>query len=64
MSKENKNKCNKRFEVIEKEGFEPSYEVVRDNKTGVLYMVYNSLSGIGMTLLVDQMGNPLIDDNF
>ncbi|WP_062532059.1 DUF6440 family protein [Jeotgalibaca dankookensis] len=64
MSKENKNKGNKRFEVIEKEGFEPSYEVVRDNKTGVLYMVYNSLSGIGMTLLVDQMGNPLIDDNF
>ena len=39
MSKENKSKGNKRFEVIENQGFAPTYEVIRDNKTGVLYIV-------------------------
>ena len=31
MSKENKSKGNKRFEVIENQGFAPTYEVTRLN---------------------------------
>lgn len=58
MSKENKKK--KRFETIEGQGFGPDYRVVRDNETGVLYL--ETISGI--TTLVDQNGNPLVDTNF
>ena len=36
MSKENKSKGNKRFEVIENQGFAPTYEVIRDNKNNTV----------------------------
>lgn len=62
MSKEKKK--NKRFEIIENQGFEPTYEVIRDNETGVLYMAYNSGFGVGITALVDQNGKPLVDNDF
>ena len=62
MSKEKKKK--KRFEIVENQGFEPSYEVIRDNETGVLYMMCNSSFGVGITTLVDQNGSPLVDNNF
>lgn len=64
MNKEKKNKGKKRFEIIEKEGFDPSHVVIRDNTTGVLYMAYNSGFGTGMTLLVDRDGKPLVDNDF
>lgn len=64
MSKENKSKGNKRFEVIENQGFAPTYEVIRDNKTGVLYMSLSSAFGSAMTLLVDRDGKPLVDNEF
>ena len=64
MSKENKSKGNKRFEVIENQGFVPTYEVIRDNETGVLYIAYNSNFGVGITVLVDQNGKPLVDNDF
>lgn len=62
MSKEKKK--NKRFEIIENQGFEPTYEVIRDNETGVLYMAYNAFFGVGITALVDQNGKPLVDNDF
>lgn len=62
MSKEKKKK--RRFEIVENQGFEPSYEVVIDNETGVLYLAYNSSFGVGITTLVDQKGSPLVDNDF
>ncbi|MFC4709073.1 DUF6440 family protein [Enterococcus eurekensis] len=62
MSKEKKK--NKRFEIIENQGFEPTYNVIRDNETGVLYIAYNSNFGVGITVLVDQNGKPLVDNDF
>lgn len=62
MSKEKKK--NKRFEIIENQGFEPTYNVIRDNETGVLYIAYNSSFGVGITVLVDQNGKPLVDNDF
>ena len=62
MSKEKKK--NKRFEIIENQGFPSTYEVIRDNETGVLYMAYNSSFGVGITVLVDQNGKPLVDNDF
>lgn len=60
-----KSESNERFEIVEQYGFEPGYDVVRDNVTGVLYVRHTSLSGgLTMTLLVDQKGKPLIDDKF
>ncbi|MHA6260565.1 DUF6440 family protein [Sporosarcina sp. CAU 1771] len=47
----------KRFEVIEKQGKIEVFQIIRDNETGVLYMSY----GLGMTVMVDPEGKPLVD---
>lgn len=54
----------KRFEVIEKQGKLEVFKVIRDNETGVLYMSHASGYGLGMTVLVDAEGKPLVDTNY
>lgn len=54
----------KRFEVIDKQGTMTQFQVIRDNQTGVLYMSYNGGFGMGMTVMVDQDGKPLVDENW
>lgn len=54
----------KRFEVIYTQGTFEQYKIIRDNETGVLYMQNHTGAGGGLTVMVDQEGKPLIDDEF
>ncbi|GEN83441.1 hypothetical protein SLU01_17530 [Sporosarcina luteola] len=54
----------KRFEVIEKQGKLEQFQVIRDNVTGVLYMSHAAGYGMGLTVLVDQEGKPLVDIDY
>ena len=54
----------KRFEVIYTQGKLEIFKIIRDNKTGVLYILNFSAAGSGLTVLVDPEGKPLVDENF
>ncbi|GMA07999.1 hypothetical protein GCM10025886_11500 [Tetragenococcus halophilus subsp. flandriensis] len=54
----------KRFEEIYTQGKLKAEKIVRDNETGVLYLVYEEGYGVGITVLVDKDGKPLVDENF
>ncbi|NEU31744.1 hypothetical protein GN156_13315 [bacterium LRH843] len=54
----------KRFEVIYKQGKLETFKIIRDNETGVLYMMNQSGYGGGITVMVDQEGKPLVDEGF
>ncbi|PIC85384.1 hypothetical protein CSV72_13725 [Sporosarcina sp. P20a] len=54
----------KRFEIIEKQGKLQQFKVIRDNETGVLYMSRAQDYGLGMTVLVDANGKPLVDEEY
>lgn len=53
----------KRFEETFKQGTMEVYKVIRDNETGVQYLVTQAGYGAGLTVLVDQDGKPLLDEN-
>lgn len=53
-----------RFETIYKQGKLELFKVIRDNETGVLYMLHQAGYGAGLTVMVDQEGKPLVDENF
>jgi len=55
---------NKRFEVIDKQGKMEVYQVIRDNETGVLCMSHAAGFGLGMTVLMDPNGKPLVDEDY
>ncbi|RKD69658.1 hypothetical protein ATL39_3084 [Sinobaca qinghaiensis] len=55
---------NNRFEAIYKQGAIEQFKVIRDNETGVLYLLNGNATGGGLTVMVDQEGNPLIDEDF
>ena len=55
---------NKRFEDIYTQGKLKVTKVIRDNETGVLYMVHQEGYGMGLTVMVDQEGKPLVDKDF
>lgn len=55
---------NKRFEDIYTQGKLAVTKVIRDNETGVLYMVHQAGYGMGLTVMVDQEGKPLVDKDF
>ncbi|MED3550264.1 DUF6440 family protein [Cytobacillus praedii] len=55
---------NKRFETIYTQGKLELFKIIRDNQTGVLYMLNLTGAGSGLTVMVDQEGKPLVDDNF
>lgn len=54
---------NKRLETTYTQG---KFKIIRDNETGVLYMLASSnMNGAGgLTVMIDQEGNPLIDEDF
>ncbi|MCF1684948.1 DUF6440 family protein [Tetragenococcus halophilus] len=54
----------KRFEEIYTQGKLKAEKIVRDNKTGVLYLVYEEGYGVGITVLFDKDGKPLVDEDF
>jgi len=37
--------------------------VVRDKQTGVQYLIAGNTTGIGITVMVDKDGKPLVDNN-
>ena len=50
----------KRFECILEEAVENSYlKILKDTKTGVLYLAFNRGSGGGLTVMLDKDGKPL-----
>ena len=51
----------KRFETTVKQGTLEVVKIIRDNETGVQYLVHHAGYGSGMTVLVDQDGKPLLD---
>lgn len=54
----------KRFEEVYKQGKLTAEKIIRDNKTGVLYLVYQEGYGMGVTVMVDEDGKPLVDESF
>ncbi|WP_068673531.1 DUF6440 family protein [Oceanobacillus sp. Castelsardo] len=54
----------KRFEVIYTQGTLEQFRIIRDNETGVLYMLNHTGAGSGLTVMVDQDGKPLVDEDF
>jgi len=54
----------KRFEEVYKQGKLTVSKVLRDNETGVLYLVHQEGYGMGLTVLVDEEGKPMVDKNF
>ncbi|MBY7142556.1 hypothetical protein KFZ56_05580 [Virgibacillus sp. NKC19-3] len=56
--------ANDRFEEVYTQGKLKAIKVIRDNETGVLYMLHQEGYGAGLTVMVDQEGKPLVDDNF
>ncbi|GAA5421477.1 xylan 1,4-beta-xylosidase [Tetragenococcus halophilus] len=54
----------KRFEEVYKQGKLTAEKIIRDNETGVLYLVYQEGYGMGLTVMVDKDGKPLVDESF
>lgn len=54
----------KRFEIIVKQGKLEPFKIIRDNKTGVLYMHHITGYAGGLTVMVDPQGKPLIDEEY
>ncbi|CAG9623028.1 DUF6440 family protein [Sutcliffiella rhizosphaerae] len=55
---------NNRFEEVYKQGKLTVSKIIRDNETGVLYLVHQEGYGMGLTVMVDAEGKPIIDKNF
>lgn len=54
----------KRFEEIYAQGKLLSLQkIIRDNETGVLYLAHQEGNGVGLTVMVDKEGKPLIDED-
>lgn len=53
-----------RFEEVYTQGKMKVTKVLRDNETGVLYMLHQEGYGAGLTVMVDKDGKPLVDKNF
>lgn len=54
----------KRFEEVYKQGKLTVTKILRDNETGVLYMVHQEGYGMGLTVMVDKDGKPLVDKGY
>lgn len=53
-----------RFEEVYKQGKLNVVKMIRDNETGVLYMLHQDGYGAGLTVMVDKDGKPLVDEAF
>lgn len=56
--------ANERFEEVYSQGKLRVTKIIRDNHTGVLYMMQQETYGVGLTVMLDQDGKPLVDQNF
>lgn len=56
--------ANKRFEEVYSQGKLKVMKIIRDNETGVLYMLHQQGYGAGLTVMVDRDGKPLIDADY
>ncbi|MBY0030598.1 hypothetical protein H7K20_26325 [Priestia aryabhattai] len=54
----------KRFEIIYTQGKVEIFKVIRDKQTRVLYMLNHTGVGGDLTVMVDQEGKPLVDEDF
>lgn len=54
----------KRFEEIYTEGKINVKEIIRDNETGILYMLHQTGNGAGLTVMVDRDGKPVLDKDY
>lgn len=54
----------KPFEEIYSEGKFNVKKIIRDNETGVLYMLHQAGNGAGLTVMVDRDGKPLVNKGF
>ena len=54
----------KRFEIIEKEGFMEGTRIIVDTETGVQYLMAHWTNIGGLTVLVDRDGKPLLDPRY
>lgn len=54
----------KRFEIIEKEGFMEGTRIIVDTETGVQYLMAHWTNIGGLTVLVDKDGKPLLDPRY
>ena len=54
----------KRFEKVHSEGVMSGMTIMRDNATGVLYLVATEGFGGGITVMVDRDGKPLVDEQY
>lgn len=55
---------NKRFEEVYRQGKLTVTKVIRDNETGVLYLAHQEGYGMGLTVMVDAQGKPIVDKDF
>lgn len=54
----------KRFEIVEKDGFMEGTRIIVDTKTGVQYLMAHWTNIGGITVLVDRDGKPLLDPRY
>lgn len=54
----------KRFEMIEKDGFMEGTRIIVDTQTGVQYLMAHWTNIGGLTVLVDKDGKPLLDPRY
>lgn len=54
----------KRFEEVYSQGKLTVTKVLRDNETGVLYLMHQLGYGLGLTPLLDADGKPLLDEDY
>lgn len=54
----------KRFTEVYTQGNLKVTKVLRDNETGVLYMLHQEGFGAGLTVMFDADGKPLLDKDF
>jgi len=57
-------KMTKRFKEIYTEGKINVKKIIRDNETGVLYMLHQAGNSAGLTVMVDRDGKPLLDKDY
>ena len=55
---------NKRFKVVNSEGFSEGGRIIVDTETGVQYLLAWWMNVAGLTVLVDQDGKPLLDPRY
>ena len=54
----------KRFEVVNREGFSEGTRIIVDTETGVQYLLAWWMNVAGLTVLLDQDGKPLLNPRY